>query len=139
MQILRTLLLIVVTVSTLPSAYAEDDAEEETAPVSVQYLELSPGIIASYGAEGGRPRLLNAEITLQVIGDDMAEQIQKYLVPVRHDLIMLFSSLKSDEANSGEQIEALRAKALELVHTSLGEWIKDVQVADLLFTKFVTE
>ena len=48
-------------------------------------------------------------------------------------------NLKSDEADSGEQVEALRAKALETVHASLSEWIKDVQVADLLFTKCVTE
>jgi len=123
--------------STVPGVYAEEEAE--AAVVEVQYLEISPGIIANYGAESGKPKLLNADITLQVMDEDMAEQIEKYLIPVRHDLIMLFSNLKSDEASSGEQVEALRARALESVHASLGEWIKDVQVADLLFTKFVTE
>jgi len=134
---IRNLLLMAAALSTVPGVYAEEEAEAAVA--EVQYLEISPGIIANYGAESGKPKLLNADITLQVMDEDMAEQIEKYLIPVRHDLIMLFSNLKSDEASSGEQVEALRARALESVHASLGEWIKDVQVADLLFTKFVTE
>jgi len=134
---IRNLLLMAAALSTVPGIYAEEEAEAAVA--EVQYLEISPGIIANYGAESGKPKLLNADITLQVMDEDMAEQIEKYLIPVRHDLIMLFSNLKSDEASSGEQVEALRARALESVHASLGEWIKDVQVADLLFTKFVTE
>lgn len=134
---IRNLLLMAAALSTVPGVYAEEEAE--AAVVEVQYLEISPGIIANYGAESGKPKLLNADITLQVMDEDMAEQIEKYLIPVRHDLIMLFSNLKSDEASSGEQVEALRARALESVHASLGEWIKDVQLADLLFTKFVTE
>ena len=134
---IRNLLLMAAALSTVPGVYAEEEAE--AAVVEVQYLEISPGIIANYGAESGKPKLLNADITLQVMDEDMAEQIEKYLIPVRHELIMLFSNLKSDEASSGEQVEAVRARALESVHASLGEWIKDVQVADLLFTKFVTE
>lgn len=134
---IRNLLLMAAALSTVPGVYAEEEAEAAVA--EVQYLEISPGIIANYGAESGKPKLLNADITLQVMDEDMAEQIEKYLIPVRHDLIMLFSNLKSDEASSGEQVEALRARALESVHASLGEWIKDVQLADLLFTKFVTE
>jgi flagellar protein FliL len=134
---IRNLLLMAAALSTVPGVYAEEEAEAAVA--EVQYLEISPGIIANYGAESGKPKLLNADITLQVMDEDMAEQIEKYLIPVRHDLIMLFSNLKSDEASSGEQVEALRARALESVHASLGEWIKDVQVADLLVTKFVTE
>lgn len=121
-------------------AYAEDEEEsEEPATPKIHYLELKPGIIANYGTESGKPKLLNADITLQIADEDMAEEIKKYLIPVRHDLIMFFSNLKSDEADSGAQVETLRAKALETVHSSLEEWLKDAQVADLLFTKFVTE
>lgn len=130
--------LVTAICSLLNNAYAEDEAAEPTTP-SVHYLELKPGIIANYGSENGKPKLLNAEITLQISDEDMATEINKYLIPVRHDLIMLFSNLKSDEADSGDQVEALRAKALETVHASLEEWIKDAQITDLLFTKFVTE
>ena len=134
------LLAIFVTLVILPtsSAIAEDEPVEQSAP-TVHYLELKPGIIANYGSENGKPKLLNADITLQITDGDQAAEIKKFLIPVRHDLIMLFSNLKSDEADSGEQVEALRAKALETVHASLGEWMKDVHVDDLLFTKFVTE
>ncbi len=140
MKLKRSALTALITMICLLSsnAHAEDEAEEPATP-TVHYLELKPGIIANYGSEKGKPKLLNAEITLQVSDEDMAAEIKKYLVPVRHDLIMLFSNLKSDEADSGQQVEELRAKALETVHTSLGEWLKDAQVADLLFTKFITE
>ena len=37
------------------------------------------------------------------------------------------------------QVEELRAKALEAVHSSLSEWSESLQVADVIFTKFVTE
>lgn len=115
------------------------EEEEEAPKASIQYLELSPGIIANFGSESGKPKLLNADVTLQVNDEETADKVSKYLIPIRHDLIMLFSSLKSDEASTGAQVELLRSRALESVHASLEVWLKDTQVADLLFTKFVTE
>ena len=135
------LLLLSLAVTCPTSVYAEEEeaeAEEVAAP-KIQYLELKPGIIANYGVSSGKPRLLNADVTLQVADEDTAEKISMYLIPIRHDLIMMFSNLEQDEANSGAQIEGLRAKALETVQTSLSTWSEDLTVADVIFTKFVTE
>ena len=117
----------------------EEEAEEAEAAPTIQYLELKPGIIANYGSSSGKPRLLNADVTLQISDEDTAEKVSMYLVPIRHELIMMFSNLKYDEADSGAQVEELRAKALEAVHSSLSEWSESLQVADVIFTKFVTE
>ena len=120
---------------------AEEEAEEgeELAAPTIQYLELKPGIIANYGSSSGKPRLLNADVTLQIADEDTAEKVSMYLIPIRHDLIMMFSNLNHDEADSGAQVEELRSKALEAVHLSLSEWSESLQVADVIFTKFVTE
>ncbi|MEM7466264.1 MAG: flagellar basal body-associated FliL family protein [Pseudomonadota bacterium] len=117
----------------------EETDDEQTAEATVQYLEVKPGIIANYGAGSDKPRLLNADVTLQISDEETADKIAMYLVPIRHDLIMMFSNLKHDEADTGEKVENLRAKALESVHGSLSEWSDSLQVVDVLFTSFVTE
>ena len=135
------LLFSIVAVMLLTIVMAEEEvaAEEPLDSPKIQYLQLKPEIIANYGTSSGKPRLLNADVTLQIADEDTADKVSMFLIPIRHDLIMMFSNLKHDEANSGAQVEALRAKALETVQTSLSDWSGGLEVADVIFTKFVTE
>ena len=134
------LVCIVTTIPTYVTAAEEEGAAEEVVDnPKIQYLRLKPEIIANYGTNSGKPRLLNADVTLQIADEDTADKVAMFLIPIRHDLIMMFSNLNHDEANSGAQVEALRSKALETVQTSLGDWSSELQVADVIFTKFVTE
>ena len=135
-------LLVCFTAIFAISAFAEENEEAAEAEVSapqIKYLALKPEIIANYGVSTGTPRLLNADVTLQISDEDTAEKVSMYLIPIRHDLIMMFSNLAHDEANSGSQVEALRTKALETVQSSLSVWSEELKVADVIFTKFVTE
>ena len=85
-------LLLVTAAFVLAASFSVEASEEPEEPATtseVHYIEINPGIIANYNTSGGRPRLLNADITLQVTGDGNAEEVQKHLVPIRHDLIMI--------------------------------------------------
>ena len=136
---LLNILIFAALAATNCFAEDEEEASEEADKPKIQYVELKPEIIANYGVSSGTPRLLNAGVTLQINDEDTATKVSMYLIPIRHDLIMMFSNLNHDEANSGAQVEALRTKALETVQTSLNGWSETLTVADVIFTKFVTE
>ena len=94
-RITYLLSLFILTLFAAGSCFAEDEevSEEEAAKPKIQYLELKPEIIANYGVSSGTPRLLNADVTLQINDEDTATKVSMYLIPIRHDLIMMFSNL----------------------------------------------
>ena len=143
-QVLRYILLVLLCSSFLAQAQDEDaEAEvgEDGMPVLVQnpvYVPLQPPFVVNYGGKG-RLKYLRAELSVRVMGPELANSIRHHLPFIRNQLVLLFSRQTEEVVNSTQGREELRKKALEAVKSVVLEEDELEGVEDLFFTNFVVQ
>lgn len=134
---LRTLLLLLLLSVTFPPAYAEETEEEgEAEPVGSVYFAIDPPFVTNYGGTN-RLRYVKVEVTLKVEGDGGVAQVTHHMPQIRDAFLTLFSQQSSEDINSIEGKEALRAKSLEEISSILQDEDDKNHLQEVLFTNFV--
>ena len=126
-------LLLALTLTATP-ALAEEDAAAPTA----QYVELKPSFV---GTLGGGPKIqyLKADVALRTNDAAAVERIHYHDALIRNALVFLFSEQLPENLGTLEGKEALRASALAVVQSVLGEEEGAPLVYDLLFTNLIVQ
>ncbi len=104
-----------------------------------QYIQLKAPIVVNFGPYSRRSKFLQAKVSLRVENDDDAIDVSYHEAPIRHNLIMLFSSLPADSVLTPRDIEKLRQKALKITQETIHERARGAEITDLLFTSFITQ
>ncbi|RME33175.1 MAG: flagellar basal body-associated protein FliL [Gammaproteobacteria bacterium] len=139
----RILLLLLAALLLARPLMAAEEAKEgeegaEARPKAV-YVDLAPPFVTNYGSPARGHHYIQARITLRVEGPDAEEKIEFHKAPLRHNLVMLLSGIPRGEADTPEQREVIRKKALKVVQETMKELEPEIEVKDLLFTSFVIQ
>ncbi|SBT19263.1 flagellar basal body-associated protein FliL-like protein [Marinomonas gallaica] len=116
-------------------AFAED---EEAAPVTPSYIELTPDFIVNYNASGSRLHYIKTKISLRT--DSAREGIILANMPlIRDSLVMFLSSRNTEQVTGAIAREQTRTEAKVAINETLKEETGTEPVMDVLFFSFVTQ
>ncbi|MDO9140618.1 MAG: flagellar basal body-associated FliL family protein [Methylobacter sp.] len=105
--------LLVVVLSFLFMSVAV--ADDVRGPV-IEYLEMTPKFTVNL-AEPRKFLLVNVQ--LLVNGAEAVESVKKHMPALRHELVMMYSGMRSDELQTTEQREALRQETTAIIRQTL--------------------
>jgi len=124
------LLAFILFLPALGFAKAED---EKSGPV-IEYVEMQPKFTVNL-AEPKKYLLVN--IQLQVEGAENVEKIKKHMPRLRHEMIIVLSSMHITDLQTAEQREALRVKTKELITNVLDQIANRDGFRDVFFSEFL--
>ena len=119
----------------------------------VNYLPLEPAFVVNIQDERSL-RFMQLSLNLMTMDAEVVAAVKKHMAPIRHELLMLFSSRDINEVLTVQARENLRKEALAKVqfvlekyaHISASHKAKDAEgkefpssVQEVLFTSFVVQ
>ena len=110
--------------------------EEESAPLNIEYLEMTPKFTVNLE---GRKTYLLVNVQLLVEGDEHIEKIKQHFPALRHQLIMLYSGRPANELKTAEQREKLREETLITFRETLQKFSNSDGLRDVFFTEFLVQ
>ncbi|WP_169530705.1 MULTISPECIES: flagellar basal body-associated FliL family protein [Spongiibacter] len=117
---------------------AESKAAAEVLP-KPQIMSLDPSFVVNLLNERGT-RFLQVDIEVMSREDGVISQVDDYQVMIRHELIMMFSSLTKDQINSIEGRQLIQQRVVDTINAVLEkETGKKGGVEEVYFTKFVMQ
>ena len=103
-----------------------------------QILSLSPSFVVNLLQERGT-RFLQVDIEVMSRQDGVISRVDDYQVIIRHELIMMFSSLTKEQINSVEGRQQIQKQVVEVINSVLEKETGKGGVEDVYFTKFVMQ
>lgn len=116
-------------------ALAEQEEQPESPPT---YLALEPAMVVNF-QNPGRARYLQVAVEVMARDEGALEAVKQHMPAIRNNLVMLFSSQRSDDLKTREGKEALRAQVLEEVQKILEKHTGKPGVEQVYFTSFVMQ
>ncbi len=119
----------------------------------VNYFPIEPAFVVNI-QDNRSIRFMQIGVNLMTMDAEVVTAVQKHMAPIRHELIMLFSSRELSEVMSPPAREVLRQEALLKIQEVLGKYAdisiskkaKDPEgkehpssVQEVLFTSFVIQ
>lgn len=119
----------------------------------VNYFPIDPAFVVNI-QDNNSLRFMQVSVNLMTMDAEVVAAVQKHMAPIRHELLMLFSSRDINEVRSTEAREKLRQEALVKIQGVLahyadisaskrvkGEGGKEFPsgVQEVLFTSFVIQ
>jgi flagellar FliL protein len=118
----------------------EEDGEDGSEPVVVQYHNLSPAFVTNFGAGSGtKLKFLKADISVRVTSTDAINEVMNHDALVRHEIVLLLSRQTEESLSTSTGQEEVRLEALAAVKAALKDETGGSQIDDLLFTSFVVQ
>ncbi len=102
------------------------------------YFPLEPPFVVNF-KENGRTRFLQVSMEIMTRDPQIVEDIKTHMPHIRNNLLLLLSNQKSEDLQTAEGKEKIRAAALEEIKKLLGEETGRINVEALYFTSFVTQ
>ncbi|RDL43366.1 flagellar basal body protein FliL [Marinomonas piezotolerans] len=113
-------------------------AEDEAAPITPVYIELTPDFIVNYASSGSRLSYIKTKISLRT--DSAKENVVLSNMPIVRDAIVMFlSSRTKDQVTGAIAREKTREDAKVAVNEALQEETGVAPIIDVLFASFVTQ
>ncbi len=109
-------------------------AEDEAPEPLIEYLEMAPKFTLNLDKPG---HYLVVNVQLMVEGGDFIEKVKKHMPVLRHELIMLYSGIKSVDLQTTEQREALRLQTKKRIKETLDKYANSDGFRDVFFTEFL--
>lgn len=100
-----------------PQAAAKAKKNAGKSPI---YLDLDPPFVVNLNDDSG-VRFLQVAVSVMAYSQEDLDKVQANMPLVRHNLVLLFSSLKFDEIKTRDGKIALQEKALSTVRNALKE------------------
>lgn len=113
--------------------YAGDDEKKAASP-EIEYLEMKPKFTVNLAE---RRKYLMVNVQLLIEGEAFIDKVKKHMPLLRHELIMLYSGLPSDQLQTMEQREALRLKTKQTIVDALDKYENSDGFRDVFFTEFL--
>jgi len=137
-QLLKALSIVILLISAINPAYAEDESAPKA--VVVKYHNLKPSFVANYGAgKSKKLKFVKADVSVRVSSSDAITEVMSNDALVRHQIVMLLSRQSAKTMSNTAGQEKIRLEALKLVQDVLEEETGSPQIEDLLFTSFIVQ
>lgn len=119
----------------------------------INYFPLDPAFVVNI-QDNRSLRFMQVSLNLMTMDAEVVAAVQKHMAPIRHELLMLFSSRTIDEVLTAQAREKLRQDALGKIQGVLEHYaqipvskkVKDAEgkehpssVQEVLFTSFVIQ
>ncbi|MDP3589214.1 MAG: flagellar basal body-associated FliL family protein [Methylobacter sp.] len=108
--------VVVLSFLFMSVAVANEGAKESEAETGIKYIEMTPKFTVNL-AEPKKILLINVQLLVE--GAGAIEAIKKNMPALRHELIMLYSGMPSDELQTMQQREALRQETTKIIRETL--------------------
>ena len=82
---------------------------------------------------------MQVDIEVMSRQDGVISRVDDYQVIIRHELIMMFSSLTKEQINSVEGRQQIQKKVVDVINSVLEKETGKGGVEDVYFTKFVMQ
>jgi len=129
------LLMLLVTLTGISTSQAEEGGTSG----EVQYIDMIPSFVLTYGPPSPKLAYAKVDISLMVNSRANEEAVEHHMPALRNTIVMLFSQ-QTDEIMSNQQgREKLRNEALIALQKQMEEEEGQPIVGDLLFTNFVVQ
>ena len=153
LHIIPLLLAALCASNTYASEGGEGGGSNSAVTGKVNYFPIAPVFVVNI-RDKNTLRFMQVGVDLMTMDADVVSAVQKNIAPIRHELLMLFSSRDIDEVLGTQAREKLRQEALVKVQEVLehyadisttkkvkGEDGKEVpsSVQQVLFTSFVVQ
>jgi len=135
--VVHVIAVIFTTLCLSSVSWSEED--EAAAAPKVQYFDLEPPFVTNFGQSTSKLKYIKASVAIRASGMAGVTAVQEHEPAVRHEIVMLLSSLTEESISSGGGQEAIRQDALSRVQAVLEEKTGASQIDDLLFTSFVVQ
>ena len=103
-----------------------------------QIMSLNPSFVVNLLNERGT-RFLQVDIEVMSREDGVMSRVDDYQVIIRHELIMMFSSLTKDQINSIEGRKQIQQRVVDTINAVLEKETGKGGVEEVYFTKFVMQ
>ena len=128
--------MILVALTGISTSHAEEEGE---APGLVQYIEMKPSFVLTYGPPSPKLAYAKVDISLRVDSRAAEEAVEHHMPALRNTIVMLFSQQTDDIMSNQQGREKLRNDALAALQKQMEEEVGQPTVGDLLFTNFVVQ
>ncbi len=114
-------------------------AEEGSSNGMVQYIEMKPAFVLTYGPPSPKLAYAKVDISLRVDTRKAAEAVEHHMPALRNSIVLLFSQQTDEVMGNQQGREQLRTNALNALQKLMEEEEGQPLVEDLLFTNFVVQ
>lgn len=129
----RPLLALLISLLWMEGVFADD-----IAPAGPGYVDLFPSIVTNFGGPG-RLRYFKVDISLRLVDEKSASNVERHAPYLRSELVALFSKQSEEALTTLEGKQNLQKEALKAVQAVLRDEEGEVLVKNLLFTNFVIQ
>ena len=123
--------------SNEPAAEAEAEAAAPAVKAPIIH-SLSPSFVVNLFNERST-RFLQVDVEVMSRDEEVISKLEDYEVRIRHELIMMFSSLTKEMINSLEGRKEIQAKTVATINSVLEAETGKGGIEDVYFTKFVMQ